>query len=222
MNSTKQANKFTRFLKNNAALLLIIFCVLAIGTVVLAVALTQPVIDDPVVVPPDDDKKDPDDINPPVVDPNKPEKVKVYFVAPVEYTQVSMEYTDGTDLLFVFNKTLNMWKTHNALDLTAADGTNVVAMYDGTVVDVTETYGMGHIVKIDHGDNLIATYASLGDVQVVKGQQVKLGDKLGVVSTSASYEFSDGAHLHLEMTKDGKVVDPTPYVKGEIYREIEK
>lgn len=224
MNSTKQTSKFSRFLKNNAALLLIIFCVLAIATVVLVVALTQQsnVPDDSVVVnPKPDDNKKPDDpvINPPT--PDKPELIKVYFKAPIDYTKVTMEYTDGNELLFVFNKTLNMWKTHNAVDLAAADGTTVAAMYDGTVVDVSESYGMGNIVKIDHGDNVIVTYASLADVEVVKGEEVKQGDKIGTVSTTASYEFSDGAHLHLEVTKDGKTTDPMPYVNGEIFREVE-
>lgn len=225
MNSTKQTSKFSRFLKNNAALLLIIFCVLAIATVVLVVALTQQtsdIPDDPVVVNPNpDDGKKPDEpvINPPDVD--KPEFIKVYFRSPIDYTQITMEYTDGNELLFVFNKTLNMWKTHNAVDLAAADGTTVSAMYDGTVVDVSESYGMGNIVKIDHGDNVVVTYASLADVQVVKGQEVKQGEKIGTVSTTASYEFSDGAHLHLEVTKDGKTTDPMPYVNGEIFREVE-
>lgn len=225
MNTTKQPNKFARFIKNNAALLLIIFCVIAIGTVVLVVGLTQNSVvepDNPVVVDPNDEPKPnviPDD---PVVTDPKTEIVKVYFVSPVDYSEVTMDYTDGEDLLFVFNKTLNTWKTHNALDLAAADGADVCAMYDGTVIDVSESYGMGNVVKIDHGENVIATYASLGDVQVTKGQTVKTGEKIGEVSTTASYEFSDGAHLHLEVSKDGKVVDPTPYVEGAIYREIER
>lgn len=224
MNTTKQPNKFARFIKNNAALLLIIFCVIAIGTVVLVVGLTQNNVgpnDNPVVVDPNDDKPvdKPDD---PIDTKPKTEIVKVYFVSPVEYSKVTMDYTDGKDLLFVFNQTLNTWKTHNALDLAAADGADVCAMYDGTVIDVSESYGMGNVVKIDHGENVIATYASLGDVQVTKGQTVKTGDKIGEVSTTASYEFSDGAHLHLEVAKDGKAVDPTPYVEGTIYREIER
>ncbi|HIU90470.1 MAG TPA: M23 family metallopeptidase, partial [Candidatus Fimimonas merdipullorum] len=58
------------------------------------------------------------------------------------------------------------------------------------------------------------------EVSVVEGQQVQKGEKIGVVSTTASYEFSDGAHLHLEVTENGNSVDPTPYVKGEIFREV--
>lgn len=219
MNSTKQTSKFTRFLKNNAALLLIIFCLVAIGSVVLVVTLTgndQLPDDNPVVNPtPDDDdpvvKPTPDD---PVVT-----KIKVYFLAPVNYQSVTMQYSEE---VAVFNKTLNYWSTHKALDLAAADGTDVLSMYDGTVVDVYESYGMGNVVKIDHGENVVATYASLGDVQVVKGQVVSAGEKIGTVSTTASYEFSDGAHLHLEVSKDGVAVDPTPYVNGEVYREVEQ
>lgn len=224
MNSTKQTSKFSRFMKNNAALLLIIFCLLAIGAVVLAVTLTgQPTPvdpDNPAVVKPDPDKPDPDNPDPVVQpDPDKTEKVKVFFESPLDYTSITMQYSEE---VAVFNKTLNYWSTHKALDLAAAEGTEVVSMYDGTVVDVYESYGMGNVVKIDHGDNVIATYASLYDVQVVKGQEVKKGEKIGVVSTTASYEFSDGAHLHLEVEKDGKPADPTPYVNGEIFREVEQ
>lgn len=221
MNTTKQPNKFTRFLRNNAALLLLIFCVLAIAAVVLAVTLTrapdEPVIpDNPVVVDPgnNDDKK-PDQ---PVIK----DKVKVYFSAPVTHTSISMGYTDGKDALFVFNSTLNDWASHKGVDLVANDGTEVAAMYDGTVIDVKETFAMGNIVTIDHGDNVVATYASLSDVKVVKGQNVKKGDQIGAVSTTASNEFKDGAHLHLEVAVSGKNVDPMPYVNGEIFREIEQ
>lgn len=221
MNTTKKTNKFTRFLRNNAALLILIFCVLAIASVVLAVTLTRdntpdnPIIpDNPVVKDPNDDNKDPE----PVVK----DKIKVYFSSPVAHTKVSMGYTDGKDTLFVFNSTLNDWASHKGVDLVAADGTAVNSMYDGTVIDVKETFGMGNIVTIDHGENVVATYASLSDVQVVKGQKVKKGDKIGAVSTTASNEFMDGAHLHLEVAVKGANVDPMSYVNGEIFREIEQ
>ena len=225
MNSTKQPSKFTRFLRNNAALLLLIFCVLAITAVVLAVTLTRNMAlpdDDPVVNVPDDDKpgnSDPgDDVpNPPVKD-----KVKVFFKAPVAYTGISLEYTDGVDHMFVYKSTLREWSAHQALDLLAADGASVSAMYDGTVIETGSNYANGYYVVIDHGDKVIATYASLANLQVQKGEQVKQGEVIGYASTSARTEFMDGAHLHLEVTVNGDYVDPTPYVEGKIYREIEK
>lgn len=219
-NTNTQPNKFARFLRNHAALLLLIFSILAITAVVLVVTLTgnEPVIDDnPTVVKPDEPTT-PDNPS----KPQQPTYAKIYFAAPLQYTSISMEYSDGKDVMFVFNKTLNTWATHNAIDLVADDGTQVSAMYDGTVVDVSESYGMGNIVKVDHGDNVVCTYASLSDVKVVKGQIVKKGDVIGSVSSSAGYEFSDGAHLHLEVAVGGKNVDPMPYVKGEIFREVEQ
>ena len=220
MNTTKKTNKFTRFLRNNAALLILIFCVIAIATVVLAVTLTRstpdtPIIpDNPVVTDPDDNKKDPI--------PTIKDKIKVYFAAPVNYTSISMEYTDGKDTLFVFSSTLNDWSAHMGVDLIATDGAAVNAMYDGTVIDVKETFAMGNIVTIDHGDNVVATYASLSDVKVVKGQSVKKGEQIGAVSTTASNEFMDGAHVHLEVAVKGASVDPMPYVNGTIFREFEQ
>ncbi len=219
MNSTNQTNKFTRFLRNNAALLLLIFCAVAISAVVIAVSVTGNEPDAPVGGTPDDSV-----VTPPIVDEKPTPTViteKVYFTSPVAYKSVGMDYTDD-QLLFVYNPTLNQWLTHKGIDLLAAENSPVTAMYDGTVLEVGESYGMGHYVKVDHGENVVATYASLTDVQVVAGQNVAKGDKLGVVSTTASYEFSDGAHLHLEVAQNGKQVDPTNYVEGKIYREITK
>lgn len=223
MNNTKQQNKFMRFMRTHAALLTIIFCVLAITAVVLAVTLTrgeQPIIpDDPVVSKPGND--DPDD-NKPSNNPTDKEKVKVYFLKPVNYVSVGLDYTSGKDDdLFVFNPTLGWWGTHYAIDLAASEGAEVVAMYDGLVVDVDEDVQKGYYVTIDHGDGVVATYASLTNVQVVEGQQVKRGESIGAVSTSAGNECENGAHLHLEVYKDDVVVDPRPYVNGEVYREVD-
>lgn len=225
MNRTKQPSKFRRFLRNNAALLLLIFCVLAITAVVLSVTLTRntsDIIDDPVVNNPNDDlpgNTDPSD------KPSNPgtEKVKVYFIAPLNYTKKSMDYTTGTaDNPFEYNATLEVWAAHRAVDLLASEGTKVVAMYEGTVLEVGTSAIEGNYVIIDHGDGVIATYASLQNVQVEENQKVAQGEDIGEVSISASAEFMDGAHLHLAVTKNNVIVDPTPYINGEVYREIEK
>ena len=232
MSTNRQTNKFTRFLRNNAALLVMIFCIAAVITVVLAVSLSdnEQIPDTPVVGDPDDNNNNDDPTNKPVDpddgnDDNPPvgplPTIKLYFASPLNYKSVSMGYTNQEEL-FVFNPTLNCWSTHHGVDLVADDNTAVCAMFDGVVLEVTENYGMGNIVRIDHGDNVIATYASLADVKVVEGQSVTKGEQIGVVSTSASYEFSAGAHLHLEVAVNGTNVDPMPYVDGEIFREIEQ
>ena len=217
MNSTKQTNKFTKFLRNHAALLLLIFCIVSIATVVLAVTLsrTPTLPDNPVVGNPDDDGHE--DPKPPVK-----EKVTVYFASPVNYTSIGMAFTDD-DTWFVLNPSLGFWMTHDGVDLVADEGTEVVAMYDGVVVAAEENdFGLGNYVTIDHGEGVIVTYASLGEVDVLKGQQISKGDRLGTVSSTSAHEHKQGAHLHVEVMKDNVVVDPLPYINGKIYREIEK
>ncbi len=223
--NSKQPNKFTRFLRNNAALLLLIFCVLAITAVVLAVTLTRNnnnvVPDDPVSGNPDDNK--PSDVTPGDDQPTTPskQKIDVYFKSPLEYTKVGLEYTYGPDHLFVWKQTLNEWSAHKAVDLHAEEGAEVTAMYDGTVIKADSTFGNGYYVTIDHGDGVIATYASLKDLEVKAGDNVKQGDVLGYISTTAECEYKEGPHLHLEVTLNGEATDPMPYVNGEVYRTIE-
>ena len=220
MNNTKQQNKFTRFLRTHAALLIIVFCVLAITAVVLAVTLTRTpdaiIPDDPVVNKPNDDDTNADKPNPPA------EKKKVYFRKPVDFTSIDLEFTDGVgDNLFVFNPTLGYWAVHEGVDLVATEGAEVVAMHDGLVVDAGETVEYGWYVTIDHGDGIVATYASLSNLKVIEGQHVTQGETLGSVSNSAGYECENGAHLHLQVFKNDAVVDPMPYVNGEIFREVD-
>lgn len=219
-NTTKQPSKFTRFLRNNAALLLLIFCVLAIAAVVLAVTLTR---DDAPVIPDNPVTGNPNDTNPDDDKPTTPktEKVNVYFAAPVQYTGLGMEFTYGPSNLFAFNSTLKEWRVHKAVDLLTNENAEVSAMYDGTVIDTGESLLRGSYVVVDHGDNVIATYESLSDLAVTKGDSVKKGDLLGIASASAGKEYKDGSHLHLEVAVNGSNVDPMPYVKGEIYRTIE-
>lgn len=220
--SNNSQSKFVKFVKNNVALLIIAFCAIAIFTVVLAVSLQPdvPPIDNPVGGNPSDTPVD-TPVTPEPTPVIKTEIVKVYYASPLSYQTEGMGYTDGNDVLFVYNSTLNVWKTHDGIDLIADEGTTVCSMQDGTVLEVNESYGMGGSVTIDHGNGVIATYASLADIQVVKGQVVEKGEEIATVSTSASYEFVDGNHLHLEVTKNGKHVDPMPYVNGTMYNEKE-
>ncbi|MEG1705995.1 MAG: M23 family metallopeptidase [Clostridia bacterium] len=207
MQQTK-ANKFTRFLRNNLALILIIACVLAITAIVLVTTLQPgaPTPDAPVVKDPDTSEDDEPVVTPPEVE---------TFGSPIAYTSVGMAFTNKKDVLFVFNSTLDVWETHKAVDLIATEGAAVVSMHSGTVLSVGESYGYGKTIKVDHGDGIVATYASLLTTDVIAGQVIKKGDKLGTVGSTASYEFEDGAHLHLEVTKNQIAVDPLTVIAGD-------
>lgn len=222
MNSNRQTNKLVKFLQNNVALLIIILCVLAIASIIIVVALSNNNdIEQPVVGNTDVEESEPDDTDDDsgttVVPDDEPTLVNVYFISPVEQYTIGMGYTDGQEVLFVFNQTLNSWTTRTAVSLIADEGSAVYSMHDGTVIEVSESYALGNTVVIDHGDNIIVTYTSLGNVTVVEGQVLSQGDSIGIVSTTANNEFMEGDHVSVSITVDGVNVDPTPYIEGTMY-----
>ncbi|MCH5162278.1 MAG: M23 family metallopeptidase [Clostridiales bacterium] len=102
--------------------------------------------------------------------------------------------------------TLEIWKIHPAVDF-VGDG-DVLAIRDGKVKDVEKTSLEGNVVTVEHDDGYISVYKSLDDDIAVKvGDTVRAGDKIGKAGKSVA-ELNTGAHLHLEVKKDGKYVDP--------------
>ena len=220
MNNYKNQTKLSRFIKNNATLLVIIFCVFAILSLVLVSYLVTP---DVPVDNPNGGIPDPDDNtnvnngnqnNEPTTKP-EPQPIVETFSYPLEFVSVGMEHCDGQEVIFVYNSTLNTWRNHKGVDLMAEEGATVSAMKSGEIVEVGNSYELGWYVVVDHGDGVVATYASLAEPQVVKGQKVVKGEKIGQASTSASYEFSQGAHLHLEIEQNGESVDPIKFIENQ-------
>ena len=111
--------------------------------------------------------------------PGAPEEQKPTFMAPVAKYTLGMDYSRDSEYVLVFKKTLNEWSVHNGVDFLAEEGTDVVAICDGTVTSVRNEYGMGNIVEITHADGLVSTYFSLGDeIDVEEGDKVKKGQPL--------------------------------------------
>lgn len=98
---------------------------------------------------------------------------------------------------------------HNGVDLVAGQGTPVLAAGNGIVEDVIRSgKGLGNIVKIAHDDGFVTVYAHLEDIVVRKGERVTAGRKIANVGISGN---SFAPHLHYEVYKDGKVMDPVNY-----------
>lgn len=140
-------------------------------------------------------------VDPPTVDVTNPPTVMM----PISGAQVGMDY--AADKLVKWD-TLNLWKWHPAVDF-VGEG-DVVAVLDGKVTDVEKTALDGNVVTITHDDGYVSIYKSLGsDISVKVGDSVKAGDKLGTASSSMMSELNTGAHLHFELKKNGKYVDPS-------------
>lgn len=101
------------------------------------------------------------------------------------------------------------WKKHHGLDFVANLGTNVVSTADGTVVYINESkYGYGKQVVIEHVNGYKTRYAHLYDIFVKEGQSIKVGETIATVGRSGTVT---GAHLHYEIFKDGKRIDPLSF-----------
>lgn len=110
----------------------------------------------------------------------------------------------------VFNSTVNMWMTHNGVDISAQNNTDVVAALPGEILSVKNDDSKGKTVEISHGENTKTVYAGLSDVIAEEGAKINAGQKIGTAGTP-SFEADKGAHLHFEYIVDGKFKDPAEY-----------
>lgn len=209
-------NKVLAFFKRNIYFVLIIVCVLAIGTMITIAAVNgskDNTNDDPTVnggVNDDDDingdgDKDDDD------DKDDEDETKTFALGTIldDYT-VDIGFSN-TEL--VFNPTMQHWATHEGIDMLAAAGSAVYCPFDGKVKSVDTDSFYGTTVVISHEGGYETTMRLLDEVTVTAGSEIKEGDKIGVISADALAEIAQGAHLHLELTKDGVKVDPAQYMQ---------
>ena len=99
-------------------------------------------------------------------------------------------------------------RMHSGLDFPVNLNTDVVATGDGVVTKAQYDSGWGRYIKIDHGYGYETIYAHLWKINVKKGQKVKRGDKIGKSGNSGR---AAGFHLHYEVHKNNKTVDPLRY-----------
>jgi Membrane proteins related to metalloendopeptidases len=99
-------------------------------------------------------------------------------------------------------------RRHPGLDRPGNKNTDVVATGDGVVTKAQYEPGWGRDIKIDHGYGYETVHAHLWKIKVKKGQKVKRGDKMGKSGNSGR---AAGFHLHYEVHKNNKTVDPLNY-----------
>ena len=106
---------------------------------------------------------------------------------------------------------------HQGMDFTAPRGTPVYASGNGVVGRAdNRASGYGKHVRIDHGFGYVSLYAHLNKYNVKRRQKVKRGDIIGYVGSTGR---SVGPHLHYEIFKDGKRVNPLNYYSGNLTAE---
>ncbi len=159
-----------------------------------------PVINNSPTLPPTSDHK-------PVIDPTDD---------PVLYLPVSGTVFKGYSMdLPVYSLTMNDYRVHTGVDISAEIGSGVVALTDGTVSALWSDPMMGMCISVDHGQGLVSHYKNLSaDLPegIAVGAAVKAGQTIGAVGDSCLVELAETEHLHFELTKDGKHIDPLTYL----------
>ena len=113
----------------------------------------------------------------------------------------------------VYDRTMGDWRTHDGLDISGGLGAKVYAAADGVVEEVALDERLGTTVVLYHGGGLRSVYANLAATPAVQvGDEVKLGDVVGAIGTTAMAERGDVTHLHFAMSVDGVSVDPREYL----------
>jgi murein DD-endopeptidase MepM/ murein hydrolase activator NlpD len=109
-------------------------------------------------------------------------------------------------------------KMHWGMDFSAKTGTPIFATGDGKISNDRKIGGSGYgkYIVIDHGYGYQTLYAHMSKVAVRKGQSVKRGDVVGYVGNTGR---SAGPHLHYEVVKDGKKVNPINFYYSDLTPE---
>jgi murein DD-endopeptidase MepM/ murein hydrolase activator NlpD len=101
---------------------------------------------------------------------------------------------------------LGYTRMHAGTDFRASYGTPIYAVTDGTVQFAGRHGGHGNYVRLNHGGGMGTGYAHMSRIAVSAGQQVRRGQVIGYVGSTG---LSTGPHLHYEMYRGGRTVDPS-------------
>lgn len=104
---------------------------------------------------------------------------------------------------------------NSGMDYKSATSFEVVAVLDGTVIDIKEDELLGKTIEIRHNNELVTVYAGLTDICVQKGEVISQGTKIGMSGTSKINE-SIGNHVHFEVYQNGINIDPQKVIGKKI------
>lgn len=100
--------------------------------------------------------------------------------------------------------------SHPFLDISAAEGTVVKAVLDGTVIHTGWSEDDGYCVFIQHDGDILTAYKNAGTLSKKAGDRVKAGTPIAVIGPAG--ESAKSSHLHFELWHNGESIDPTQYL----------
>lgn len=110
----------------------------------------------------------------------------------------------------IISKRYSAEENHLGIDISAKLDEPVFATAEGKVLFVSKMKDRGLNMQIDHGNGYVSSYSHLQKTYVKKNAQVKKGEAIGTVGSSGN---STGPHIHYEILKDGKPIDPELFIE---------
>ena len=138
----------------------------------------------------------------------KGHEVEGFLLArPVRASRVSSYFTKRR-----FHPVLKKWKAHLGIDYAARRGTPIVAAGSGKIIFAGRLGSYGKLVKIRHNDGYETRYAHMKSFRrgIKRGKRVKKGQTIGYVGSTGR---STGPHLHFELRKHGRAMNPLRVVQ---------
>lgn len=134
-----------------------------------------------------------------------------------KYNLTSMNEDKDVDGLIFYRPTRGMVSSrfnpnnkHYGIDVAANPNESVVAALDGTVILSTYTAETGYLIEVQHGQDFITIYKHCGSLLKNEGDEVKGGEAIALVGNTGS--LTTGPHLHFELWKKGRPVNPEKYI----------
>jgi murein DD-endopeptidase MepM/ murein hydrolase activator NlpD len=128
-----------------------------------------------------------------------------------DLTRIASYYGYRTDPFYKIRK------FHEGIDFTAPTGTEIFATGDGVVTVIERLQvGYGYYIVVDHGFNYETLYAHLSKFNVKRGEKVKRGQVIGYVGNTGR---STAPHLHYEVRRNGRPVNPIHYFYNDLSPE---
>ncbi len=138
-----------------------------------------------------------------------PVQQKQYFMLPVN-GEIQQEYSNRE---LVKSVTMGDWRTHDGVDIACEANTVVRSFSDGKVKSIADDELWGKVVKIEHDNGYVSVYCGLSDhINVKEGETVEIGKVIGTTGPTSLIEVAQEPHLHFEVQKNGKTVDPVKLI----------
>jgi murein DD-endopeptidase MepM/ murein hydrolase activator NlpD len=127
---------------------------------------------------------------------------RAFLLKPLAYRRISSQFTNSR-----FHPVLRTWRSHRGVDYAADPGTEIMATSDGVVIQRGPDGGYGNAIQIRHPNGWVTRYAHMRGFRsgIVVGSRVQQGDVIGYVGSTG---LATGPHLHYEMLRGGRHIDP--------------